>query len=47
MGYGDVPVRRRPRVAILATGDELVAPGEDVGADQIVASNPYAIAGVV
>lgn len=47
MGHGELPVRRRPRVAILATGDELVRPGEPVGPDQIVASNPYAIAAIV
>jgi molybdopterin molybdotransferase len=47
MGYGSVPVRRRPRVAILATGDELVAAGERPGPDQIVASNPSAIAAMV
>jgi molybdopterin molybdotransferase len=40
-------VRRRPRVAILATGDELVRPGEPLGPDQIVASNPYAVAAIV
>lgn len=34
-----VPVRRRPVVAILATGDELVQPGETPGPDQIVSSN--------
>lgn len=39
-------VRRRARVAILATGDELVAPGEPLGPAQIVASNNFAIAGV-
>ena len=42
-----VAVRRRPRVAILATGDELVAPGEPLGPSQIVASNNYFIAGLV
>lgn len=47
MGHGRLPVRRRPRVAILATGDELVPPGEPVGPDQIVASNPYAVAAIV
>ena len=39
MGHGEVPVRRRPRVAILATGDELVPPGSRPGPGQIVASN--------
>ena len=47
MGHGRLPVRRRPRVAILATGDELVRPGEAAGPDQIVASNPYAVAALV
>ena len=40
-------VRRRPRVAILSSGDELAAPGETRGPAQIVASNAFAIAGVV
>ncbi|MGD1038807.1 MAG: gephyrin-like molybdotransferase Glp [Roseiarcus sp.] len=39
-------VRRRPRVAILATGDELVAPGAARGPAQIVASNNFAVAGI-
>ncbi len=43
----DLPVRRRARVAILATGDELVAPGATPGPAQIVASNNFAAAGVV
>lgn len=46
----DVPwiaVRRRPRVAILATGDELARPGEPLGPDQIVASNHLGVAGLV
>ncbi|MHB2166396.1 molybdopterin molybdotransferase MoeA [Alsobacter sp. R-9] len=47
MGHATVPVRRRPRVAVLATGDELVRPGEAMRPDQIVASNVYAVAGMV
>jgi molybdopterin molybdotransferase len=39
MGHATLPVRRRPRVAVLATGDELVAPGERPGPGQIVACN--------
>src|SRR6478672_6924253 len=31
MGYGEVSVRRRPRLAVLSTGDELVAPGTTPG----------------
>lgn len=40
-------VARRPEVAILATGDELVMPGEDPRPDQIVASNGFALAAMV
>jgi molybdopterin molybdotransferase len=43
----ELPVRRRARVAILATGDELVAPGGKLGPAQIIASNNFAVAGVV
>lgn len=46
MGHGTVSVRRRPRVALLATGDELVRPGEPTGPDQIVASNLAALAAI-
>jgi molybdopterin molybdotransferase len=38
-----VPVYRRPRVAILSTGDELVAPGESLKPGQLVDSNQYAL----
>jgi molybdopterin molybdotransferase len=40
----ELMVRRRPVVAIIATGDELVLPGMKPGADQIVSSNSHAIA---
>lgn len=43
-GHAKLPVYRKPRVAILATGDELVAPGVTAGPDQIVASNGYGTA---
>jgi len=40
-------VHRRPRVAILPTGDEVVLPGEPIGRDQIVSSNGIAIEALV
>jgi molybdopterin molybdotransferase len=43
MNYPQLPVRRRPKVAILATGDELVMPGQAPGPGQIVYSNGYAL----
>lgn len=46
-GHPTLPVRAKPLVAILATGDELVAPGETVGPDQIVASNSFSLAALV
>ncbi|WP_114943831.1 gephyrin-like molybdotransferase Glp [Microvirga calopogonii] len=39
MGHGALSVHRKPRVAVLATGDELVRAGEPVGPDQITASS--------
>lgn len=36
-------VTRRPRIAVLATGDELVPPGTPLGPDQIIASNSYGL----
>ncbi len=47
MNIANITVTRRPVVAIIATGDELVQPGEDPGPDQIIASNSYGIAGLV
>ena len=43
MNYPHLAVRRRPKVAMLATGDELVMPGETPGPGQIVYSNGYAL----
>jgi molybdopterin molybdotransferase len=42
-----VRVVRRPRVAIIATGDELVEPGGPRTDDQIIASNSYGVAQIV
>ena len=47
MGAASLPCARRPVVAILATGDELVPPGEPLGAGRIHASNGYGLAAMV
>ena len=43
----ELAVRSRPRVGLLSTGDELVAPGEKPGPDQIVSSNSTGLAALI
>lgn len=45
--HPNVPVHRRPHVALIATGNELVQPGEALGPNQIVASNSFGIAALL
>jgi molybdopterin molybdotransferase len=47
MNHAEIPVRRKPQVAILATGDEVVPPGSQLGPDEIVSSVGYGIAALV
>ena len=42
-----VVVARRPVVALIATGNELVMPGEEPGPDQIIASNTFGLAAMI
>jgi len=44
VGLGDVPVWRRPRIAIISTGDEIVAPGTPIRAGQVYDSNAAVLA---
>lgn len=43
MNYPGLPVRRRPKVALFATGDELLMPGSSPRPGQIIYSNGYAL----
>lgn len=43
MNIAEVPVCRKPIVALIPTGNELVAPGDTPGPDQIISSNNYGL----
>lgn len=47
MNHPQVEVLRRPRVAVLATGDELVHPGSSLQPSQIIASNTFGISALI
>lgn len=46
MNYDKIPVFKKPLVGVLATGNELVLPGEVPGRDQIIASNSFGVMGL-
>ena len=46
MNHAELTVYARPRIAVLATGDELVPPGTRPGASQIIASNTYGVSAI-
>lgn len=43
MGHATIPVRAKPRVAVISTGDELIPPGEELGVGAIYESNSYGL----
>ncbi|MBL3584423.1 molybdopterin molybdotransferase MoeA [Rhodovulum sulfidophilum] len=47
MNLPALPVHRRPEVALIATGDELVMPGDTPGPDQIVAANGFGLKALI
>jgi molybdopterin molybdotransferase len=47
MGHATLTVAKRPRVGILATGDEVIEPGQVIRDGQVFNSNTYSIAGLV
>jgi molybdopterin molybdotransferase len=47
MNHAWLPMRRRPRIALLATGDELARPGEPASAAQIVNSNTHGLSAFI
>ena len=47
MGHGEIEVIKKPRIAILSTGDELAQPGTELEPGQIYESNSHALASLV
>ncbi len=46
-GHAFIAIHRKPRVALLATGDELAMPGDPVGEGGIVSSNNFGLAALI
>lgn len=47
VGVDQVPVRRRPKVSIIATGDEVIEPGHDLKPGQIYDANRFSLTAAV
>ena len=46
MNHAELPVWKKPVIGVLATGDELVLPGNELGKGQILASNTFGVAAI-
>ena len=47
LGHAQLPVHRRPRIGVLATGDELRRPGAPLGPADVIASSLPMLAGLI
>jgi len=47
LGHAEIPVRRRLRVALLSTGDEVIEPGRPLRPGQVYDSNRYGLAALL
>lgn len=47
MNHGILPVIRKPKVAIIATGDELILPGNKPTQDQVICSTPFGLEAMI
>ena len=47
MNYSEIPVFKKPNVALIATGNELISPGGLIGPDKIVSSIPYGLSAML
>ncbi|RFC67229.1 MULTISPECIES: gephyrin-like molybdotransferase Glp [Mesorhizobium] len=45
--HADLMVWKKPLVALIATGDELLLPGNELGPDQIISSNAYGVGAII
>jgi len=47
MGHAELEIIKRPKIGILATGDEVIEPGQPLRAGQVYNSNTYSVTGLV
>jgi molybdopterin molybdotransferase len=47
MGFAEIKVVKKPKIAIISTGDELVSPGDELSPGEIYESNSFGIAALI